>query len=546
MFPHDSARVLSCLRAPRTRGDVPGRARALARLGECSPHPQGCSSRLPGRRPRTVVLPAPAGMDPVLICAANSRSACSPPCGDVPGIVASCPVRRPLLPAPAGLFPLRPERSLGSCSAPRTGRDVPARPTRVRPFSSCSPPTGAMFPTSKACWCGRTVCSPHLLMSPRGTSRSTTRSCAPATRGDVPKLNDVYRPYTHYSPHSQGYPRQLGLRHDERRLLPASPGCLRRQGAQPLCRRLFPAPVGMPPRGASCFVGHTVCSLRPRGWTHQNHPPLFVFFLLPAPAGTGSHGQGQGMLRLELLPTPAGMFPPRSPSSRSWRPASRTCGDAPAAAIRALESVSCSPHPQGRSLPRARCRLPVELLPAPAGMSPYRPRSPNQSPAAPRTCGNVPKADTVAIPSRPCSPHPRGYFRPCRTRHTRLCVLPAPAGMFPRRTSCGPARLPAPRTRGMLPPERARGRSPSPAPRRPRGCSRFLAQWAGLGEPLPAPAGMFTSWAAPPVQFELCSPRLRGCSRPLNDGDAGLALLPAPAGMLPMTDAYERPHCRNT
>jgi hypothetical protein len=133
-------------RAPRTRGDGPfARLNAVSRYG-CSPHPRGWSLGKPVDPPKEHVLPAPAGMVPApgpnwptSWCAPRTR-------GDGPPVTPRCAnwsrcsphprgwsrghLRRAdaglVLPAPAGMVPVRSAGRAGRASAPRTREDGPA------------------------------------------------------------------------------------------------------------------------------------------------------------------------------------------------------------------------------------------------------------------------------------------------------------------------------------------------------------------------------------------------------------------------------------
>ncbi|KOV36117.1 hypothetical protein ADK58_01280 [Streptomyces sp. XY152] len=82
------------------------------------------------------------------------------------------------------------------------------------------------------------------------------------------------------------------------------------------------------------------------------------------------------------------MVPDRPGARLGARPAPRTRGDGPEMVILPPVTAICSPHPRGWSLSARRWRSPASLLPAPAGMVPRRPGPAPPAPPAPRTRGD--------------------------------------------------------------------------------------------------------------------------------------------------------------
>ncbi len=213
------------------------------------------------------------------------------------------------------------------------------------------------------------------------------------------------------------------------------------------------------------------CSPHPRGCSQPDRPALLDALLLPAPAG---------------------MFRPPRPAGPSSASAPHTCGDVPLGALLPHTLDVCSPHPRGCSPVARGPGRPDSLLPAPAGMFPARTLPASGSSSAPRTRGDVPRQSHHTTDTSLCSPHPRGCSLPDQRLPARHFLLPAPAGMFPRRRPPWAVRAPAPRTRGDVP-----------------ACSN---------------SG---------VTCVNCSPHPRGCSSAERGGDARIGLLPTPAGMFP-------------
>ncbi len=181
----------------------------------------------------------------------------------------------------------------------------------------------------------------------------------------------------------------------------------------------------------------------------------------------------------------------------------------------------CSPHPRGWSTSGAFCYPSHPLLPAPAGMVPRRSPRPRRCRPAPRTRGDGPGTASRIDRATTCSPHPRGWSpRPLHQLHA-VPLLPAPAGMVPRSTADQPRRATAPRTRGDGPHQARRSGDGDACSPHPRGWSRGPHHHRPARHLLPAPAGMVPLTA--PSTY-------------------GPGLLLAPAGMVPAarTCARER------
>ncbi len=293
---------------PRAHRDSVFDRLVLADVNIYSPRLRGCS-RLPGVRiPIQNALPAPAGMYPTAASAPPSRhcaprthgdvpiscamttdfTLCPRTCGDVPNVVPlprlgarrsprlrGCsraprgdPGARQLLPAPEVMFPRRCRRAAPARAAPRARGDVPIGFTPPEPSSACSPHLRGCSPSLAVRAVGLIVLhAPARMVPPRRTG-GVRAWRAPRTRGDVPGHIWVGTVEITYSPHQRGCSRvELGG------------------------RGLFyalPAPAGM-------FLTR---STTPTRW-------------LTAPRALGgcSHQMAWSRLSLNLLPSPAGVFP---------------------------------------------------------------------------------------------------------------------------------------------------------------------------------------------------------------------------------------------
>ncbi len=218
-----------------------------------------------------------------------------------------------------------------------------------------------------------------------------------------------------------------------------------------------------------------------------------------------------------LLPAPAGMVPPWWASRPVGTPAPRTRGDSPGSRWSVRLVGRCSPHPRGWSRDHGHGSSGV-LLPAPAGMVPKRRRDRGRGRTAPCTRGDGPGPPSPRHFSCRCSLHPRGWSHH-RDRESPSGCSPRPRG-WPRHA--GPCRravalLPAPA--GMAPPA-VLPRPRDPAAPRTRGNGPSLA----------------TDWSSVLV----CSPHPQGWSRSMTPEDAVPTLLPASAGMVPASVRHRR------
>ncbi|RLV78526.1 putative secreted protein [Streptomyces rapamycinicus NRRL 5491] len=351
-----------------------------------------------------------------------------------------------LLPAPAGMVP-RPEglRHQGQ-PAPRTRGDGPSGSTWSSVVEDCSPHPRGWSPRATAtAW--PTTCSPH----PRGWSHRKQREGgnlellpapagmvpragghrggtwpAPRTRGDGPRRPADPQREPRCSPHPRGWSR-LGLWSDVAcRLLPAPAGMVPISWVKPWLLPAAPRTRGDGPCLAMSMRSVGFCSPHPRGWSLRG--------------AAAERGQS-------LLPAPAGMVLRASPRATTSRSAPRTRGDGPTTGAAAGGLGSCSPHPRGWSPPPPSDLSNYLLLPAPAGMVPavactWVPPLP-----APRTRGDGPAYATWEDVLFDCSPHPRGWSLGRRPHRVRPVLLPAPAGMVPRKSTPAMSALTAPRTR---------------------------------------------------------------------------------------------------
>ncbi len=345
---------------------------------------------------------------------------------------------------------------------------------------------------------------------------------APRARGDGPSVIALLLVEGYCSPRPRGWTlhHRPGRRH--RPLLPAPAG-------------MDPAPPGTrPPPGSAPrargdgpkTIGPTqvwtqgLCSPRPRGWTRSGAKWGTAQGCSPRPRGwtRAAHPHRRTP---PLLPAPAGMDPSAIAAGSSTAPAPRARGDGPTFEFLALPQVVCSPRPRGWTTHRPRPPGHRRLLPAPAGMDPRKTRA--------------------SLTRAACSPRPRGWTPDSADGHPRQGLLPAPAGMDPRWRGAGVRCGTAPRARGDGPHRHQPGiRRPNCSPR-PRGWTLVVAVEEHPHALLPAPAGMDPPCTSRPAD-RAAAPRARGDGpNPKRTENRSWTLLPAPAGMDPPRPRAARP-----
>ncbi len=289
---------------------------------------------------------------------------------------------------------------------------------------------------------------------------------------------------------------------------------------------MLPAPAGNGPSGSPRTNWEWRCSRRLR-----DGPEIIIkskTYRRCSPRLRGwSPVRPRAETRLLVLPAPAGMNRPTVRASLWLRRASRARGDGPTTSFQTADSHWCSPrsrgwpphhrrrHPvrevfpassarmvpiwrRGRSrTPRATCTAgdgpwlgsahgTDALLPAHAGMVPKRPRRPTRRRCVPRARGDGPSPRAAATTAPSCSPRPRGWSL---DSSPGACpwVPPAPAGMAPRPSghpSC------APRACGDGPALKTAGGGTGQCSPRAQGWSLQKRGEARCANVLPAPAGI--------------------------------------------------------
>ena len=397
-------------RAPRARGDGPIVAGCEDILVACSPRTRGWSLRAAGRARLDGVLPAHAGMVPTRQPAASAPARAPRARGDGPGRPSlassssacsprtrgwSHPGHRPadhraVLPAHAGMVPRGSAPPPGTRCAPRARGDGPRRSRPTWHSSGCSPRTRGWSRTPEDIGQGRDVLPAHAGMVPCRPSTRPLDTSAPRARGDGPSPGAATTRLSGCSPRTRGWSRLRVRPGDQAHVLPAHAGMVPNGTAVCPDRRRAPRARGDGPAFRPCRTICALCSPRTRGWSpgHQTSAP-----------------------RVAVLPAHAGMVPAPGTSRRSPRSAPRARGDGPLPHGGEDRSGKCSPRTRGWSpAPPAHGQL-RRVLPAHAGMVPRPLPACCALRCAPRARGDGPAGrGPTSVPSS-CSPRTRGWSR---------------------------------------------------------------------------------------------------------------------------------------
>jgi len=278
--------------------------------------------------------------------------------------------------------------------------------------------------------------------------------------------------------------------------------------------------------------GDTSCSPRMRGWS-------------PAIPDRPGHAR--------LLPAHAGLVPTASRPTRGRRPAPRACGVGPRGPMTAMKLQNCSPRMRGWSLPPCRHEITERLLPAHAGLVPWRLECRTGTRPAPRACGVGPVGTAPEEHHLGCSPRMRGWSLVRACARVDGPLLPAHAGLVPAGRRLRSAAPSAPRACGVGPAFSARASREQDCSPRMRGWSHDRRRHRAHRDLLPAHAGLVPrldservperpaprAWGVGPAGVGgaagdvICSPRMRGWSRRNKSEKDWRSLLPAHAGLVP-------------
>ena len=335
---------------------------------------------------------------------------------------------------------------------------------------------------------------------------------------------------------------------------------------------VLPACAGVVPPAPSA-VKMTACSPRARGWSSRPRRNAATVCRAPrvrwggpihrAPRASGrvcsprargwSRPPGVLLVRRVVLPACAGVVPCARPVQGRARGAPRVRGGGPATVAQLRQWWECSPRARGWSRDQGHLQAVDRVLPACAGVVPCPRGRRTCCPGAPRVRGGGPGRDGLLADALECSPRARGWSLVDHGHVEVVLVLPACAGVVPRRRSQAGLVLRAPRVRGGGPVSSPMSQPCSSCSPRARGWSHSscpAGEWEGV---LPACAGVVpptwrsarTPGRAPRVRgggpvcstgsgsSTWCSPRARGWSLMQVGGTVWKDVLPACAGVVP-------------
>ena len=212
-------------RAPRARGDGPPETHPKPKPTQCSPRTRGWSPGPTSPSSSRWVLPAHAGMvpstptperssvsaprargdGPTASLRSDSSNSCSPRTRGWSQLVILRVFVAEVLPAHAGMVPVMREVTRFRRGAPRARGDGPPRLARVKSLWLCSPRTRGWSLTTCTYQEFQPVLPAHAGMVPRGPWAAGSRGGAPRARGDGPVRSPQYRRNQACSPRTRGW-----------------------------------------------------------------------------------------------------------------------------------------------------------------------------------------------------------------------------------------------------------------------------------------------------------------------------------------------------
>ncbi len=218
-----------------------------------------------------------------------------------------------------------------------------------------------------------------------------------------------------------------------------------------------------------------------------------------------------------VVPAPAGVAPELHNMTRRQCRRPRACGGCSITKNRQDGPVTSSPRLRGLLDEFVTLYTELDVVPAPAGVAPRRGVRPAPRSGRPRACGGCSTAAVVDHRPGESSPRLRGLlFDGGATPQTRI-VVPAPAGVAPGGRSHGPSHGRRPRACGGCSSGRDQPRSVTGSSPRLRGLLPFPGGTLVPVIVVPAPAGVAPEGGAD-LGHHPCRPRAcGGCSAPSCD-----------------------------
>ena len=256
---------------------------------------------------------------------------------------------RRVVPAHAGMFPLM-DLSPKSCrSGPRACGDVPGTESRSYSGHQWSPRKRGCSLRHRRRDLAHGVVPAHAGMFPADGGGRSHDGSGPRACGDVPRVVDNRGAPPEWSPRMRG----CSLR--------AAP-CRRRSWVVPAHAGMFPT---TPRRRLQETSGPRACG------DVAQFIDSFINLIAWSPRMRGcSLGQLRRVLDDDVVPAHAGMFPTPPSWARSGSGGPRACGDVPLLNLRYLRGIGWSPRMRGCSLKRLYIPEILFVVPAHAGMFP--------------------------------------------------------------------------------------------------------------------------------------------------------------------------------
>src|SRR5690606_3478288 len=226
MVPSNARRRQPGKGAPRARGDGPATTSARLGVAVCSPRTRGWSRERAKFADYGALLPAHAGLLPVVAA---------------PGGLAKG------LPAPAGRAPPRHRPGSGSTCAPPARGDGPGN-------AQSSPITVRCSPRTRGC-------------SPSRPSVARGRPVLPAHAGMVPTRTEIPDDRPECSPRTRGWSLLVAVEAEVAEVLPAHAGMVLRPRAMGAAAGGAPRARGDGPSPPTASHPKATCSPRTRGWS---------------------------------------------------------------------------------------------------------------------------------------------------------------------------------------------------------------------------------------------------------------------------------------
>ena len=378
--------------------------------------------------------------------------------------------RRPVVPAHAGVFRRLSIPPSTVTRRPRARGGVPYCAVYGWSAVVSSPRTRGCSSTPSAASVAEYVVPAHAGVFRAPAAIRRCRSRRPRARGGVPRSGEIRALRRMSSPRTRGCSPMSIEELRAKVVVPAHAGVFRLAQRRGGPHRRRPRARGGVPPNVTSRPHPSQSSPRTRGCS-------------PFDAG----GLGGGA----VVPAHAGVFRPsaRPPSTCTSRPRAR--GGVPSSPSTANPPSGSSPRTRGCSAGGQGRRHRRDVVPAHAGVFRSRPGTCSRSRRRPRARGGVPKGGGSGRCTKRSSPRTRGCSVSRLGTTSLLAVVPAHAGVFPRTATRARLTVCRPRARGGVPYTRTTTLTISASSPRTRGCSGRPQGRPDAAGVVPAHAGVF-------------------------------------------------------